>query len=152
MADVDPARDPAIIALDHQHCSETGKYDLVVYGGTPLLTGDRWTCLPSNGLPWMRHQQRMMGMTRSVRWLLIHGETQFGPPSTFTWRTIRRTMRVMGCWNRSSGPSGRVVHSHFSTVVVMSSCFRQQLSPRTVGLQSRFVKFGKRSQCKAWHS
>ena len=141
-----------IIALDHQRCSETGKSNLVAYGGTPLLTGDRQTCLPSNGLPWMRYQQRTMGMTRSVCWLLIHGQTQFGPPSTFAQRTIQRTTRVMGCQNRSSGPSGQVVPSRFSTVVVMSGCFRRQLSPRTVGLQSRFVKFGKRPWCKARHS
>ena len=51
MADVDAARDPAIIALDCQYCLETGKSNLVVYGGTPLLTGDRQICLPSNGLP-----------------------------------------------------------------------------------------------------
>ena len=41
MDDVDPARDPAIVTLDHQCCLETGKSDLAVYGGTPLLTGDR---------------------------------------------------------------------------------------------------------------
>ena len=152
MADVNPAGDPAIIALDCQHHSETGKSNLVVYSGTPLLTGDRQTCLPSNGLPWMRHQQRMMGMTCSVCQLLICGWIQFGPPSAFTWRIIQRTTRVMGCQNRSSGPSGRVVHSHFSAVVVMSGCFQRQLSPRTVGLQSRFVKFGKRPWCNAWHS
>ena len=51
MADADAAGDPAIIALDCQCCLKTGKSDLVVYGGTPLLTGDRQTCLPSNGLP-----------------------------------------------------------------------------------------------------
>ena len=152
MADADAARDPAIVALDHQCHLETGKSDLVVYGGTPLLIGDRRTCLPSNRLPWMRHQQQTMGMTCSVCWLLIRGQTQFGPPSAFTQCTIQRTTRVMGCQNRSSGPSGQVVHSHFSAVVVMSGCFQQQLSPRTVGLQSRFVKFGKRSWCKAWHS
>ena len=152
MADANAARDSAIVALDHQHRSETGKSNLIVYGGTPLLTGDRQTCLLSNGLPWMRHQQRTMGMTCSVCWLLICGQTQFGPPSTFAWRTIRRTTRVMGCQNRSSGPSGRVVHSRFSTVVVISGCFWRRLSPRTVGLQSRFVKFGKRPWCKAWHS
>ena len=56
MADADAARDSAIIALDRQHRLETGKSNLVVYGGTPLLTGDRQTCLPSNGLLWMRHQ------------------------------------------------------------------------------------------------
>ena len=51
MADADTARDPAIVVLDCQCCSETGKSDLVAYGGTPLLTGDRWTCLLSNRLP-----------------------------------------------------------------------------------------------------
>ena len=66
MADANAAGDPAIITLDHQDHLETGKSDLVVYGGTPLLTGDRWTYLLSNGLLWMRHQQQTMGMTCSV--------------------------------------------------------------------------------------
>ena len=57
MADVDPAGDSAIVTLDCQCCLETGKSDLVVYDGTPLLTSDRQTCLSSNGLLWMRHQQ-----------------------------------------------------------------------------------------------
>ena len=42
MADVNPAGNPTtIITLNHQYHLETDKFNLVMYGNMPLLTGDR---------------------------------------------------------------------------------------------------------------